>query len=126
MVDTRQLGQAIVIGGVVSVATYFGAAALLTGAVATPAVAKAYAMLAGMGGCVLGGVICAKMFPPKREVVEDAGDPAWREEAIAELVKETGRLGGVDELPSAARDEMKELGLYDAFVAHEAHHGKEA
>ena len=126
VVDTRHLGQAILIGAVVSVATYYAAAALLSGAVATPAVAKAYAMLAGMGGCVLSGVICAKLFAPKREVVEDAGDPAWREEAIADLIKETGRLGGVDELPPAARAEMKELGLYDAFAAHEAQHGKEA
>ena len=87
-VDTVHLGLAVVIGSVISLACYLIASRVLTAVVSPPDVARAYAMLVGLAGCIISGVVCAKLFPPKREVVEAAADPFWREEVLAQLVAE--------------------------------------
>ena len=68
-VDVGHLGKAIVIGGVVSLTCYLVASRVLATFVDTPDRARAYAMLVGLAGCLVSGVICARLFPPKREVV---------------------------------------------------------
>jgi hypothetical protein len=108
-----------VVGAVISVGTYLAAKAILGGVVGTPDLVRAYAMLAGLIGCVAGGVVCARLFPPKREVVEDSFDQTWRVEAIAAAAAEDGGLGAIDPSAPYVR-EMKELGLFDAFAAYEA------
>ena len=120
-VDTRHLAWSIAIGLGVSLAGFLIARRLLVSAVATPELARAYAMLAGLAGCVLSGVICARIFPPKREVVEGDAvvDPAWRLEVLARLDEEHGGLGKLADLPPVVMAEMKELGLYELFAAHE-------
>jgi hypothetical protein len=92
---------------------------VLDSTVRTPELARAYAMLAGLAGCVLSGLICALLFAPKREVVEGAAaDPRWREEVLAELAGEHGDLGSVDDLPPSVVREMKELEIYDLFASY--------
>ncbi|OZI64044.1 hypothetical protein [Bordetella genomosp. 1] len=117
-VDLRQLAWAIVIGVGISVTAFFLASRWLRGVVASPELAHAYAMLAGLAGCVLAGVICAKRFPPKRVVNEEGAvdDPAWRAEVLAELAAQPGGLGTVADLPPATVQELKELGLYALFA----------
>ena len=117
-VDLRQLAWAIVIGVGISVTAFFLASRWLRTVVATPELAHAYAMLAGLGGCVLAGVICARRFPPKRIVNEEnaASDPAWRAEVLAELAAQPGGLGRASDLPPATVQELRELGLYDLFA----------
>ena len=117
-VDLRHLAWAIGIGISVSVAGFFAASRWLRGVVASPELAHAYAMLAGLAGCVLAGVICARLFPPKREVVEHSAthDPAWRAEVLAELAEQPGGLGTLADLPDAVVRELKELDLYDLFA----------
>ncbi|MFJ1299196.1 hypothetical protein ACILG0_04465 [Pseudomonadota bacterium AL_CKDN230030165-1A_HGKHYDSX7] len=117
-VDLRQLAWAIVIGVGISVTAFFLASRWLRSVVATPELAHAYAMLAGLGGCVLAGVICAKRFPPKRIVNEEsaANDPAWRAEVLAELAAQPGGLGRASDLPPATVQELRELGLYELFA----------
>ncbi|MBN8755328.1 MULTISPECIES: hypothetical protein [Variovorax] len=121
--DTADLGHlawSIVIGVAVSLTGYLAASRVLMSAVGTPELARAYAMLAGLGGCVLSGLICAKLFTPKREVVEGAAaDPRWREEVLAELAGEHGDLGSVEDLPPSVVREMKELEIYDLFASYE-------
>ena len=120
--DTADLGHlawSIAIGVGVSLAGYLAASRVLAGTVGTPELARAYAMLAGLGGCVLSGLICAKLFGPKREVVEGgAADPRWREEVLDELAGEHGDLGSVDDLPPVVVREMKELEIYELFASH--------
>lgn len=120
--DTADLGHlagAIAIGVGVSLAGYLVASRVLASAVATPELARAYAMLAGLGGCVLAGLICAKLFAPKREVVEGtAADPRWREEVLAELAGEHGDLGALDALPPVVVREMKELEIHELFATY--------
>ena len=120
--DTADLGHlawSIVIGVAVSLTGYLVASRVLASVVSTPELARAYAMLAGLGGCVVSGLICAKLFAPKREVVEGTDpDPRWREEVLAELAGEHGDLGSVDDLPPSVVREMKELEIYDLFASY--------
>lgn len=122
-VDSRHLLAAIVIGGALSLSAFLIARHLLLGVVAQPAMAGSYAMLIGLGGCLISGGICAKLFPPKRIVLEDPADPAWRDEALAKLAAEEGGLGRLEDLPPAVAAEMREIGLYDLFADYEKKHG---
>ena len=119
--DLRHLGWAIVIGVAISLAGFLIANRILAGSVGTPELARAYAMLAGLAGCITAGVICAVIFKPKREVIEGtAADPRWREEVLRELAEQTGDLGSLDDLPPAVVKEMKELQLYELFANHQS------
>jgi hypothetical protein len=124
VVDVRHLGLAIVIGAIVSVGTFLIAVQVLATLVSVAAIGRAYAMLAGLVGCIISGVICARLFAPKREVLETVTDPRWREEAMDELVKETGTVGHTADLPQVTIDEMKELGLYETFASYETRHAE--
>jgi hypothetical protein len=116
--DERHLAWSIAIGLGVSLAGFLVANRVLTASVGTPELARAYAMLAGLAGCLLSGVICAAAFAPKREVVEGPhADPFWRQEVLAKLAEETGGLGCVADLPPAVVREMKELEIYDLFAS---------
>ncbi|MDT0138024.1 hypothetical protein [Acidovorax sp. PRC11] len=117
-VDLRHLAWSIAIGIGISVTGFFLASRWLATVVASQQLAHAYAMLAGLAGCVAAGVICARAFPPKREVTEQdtSTDPAWRREVLEELAAQPGGLGSVADLPPAVVQELKELKLYDLFV----------
>ena len=121
--DTADLGHlswSIVIGIVVSLGGFLLANRVLASTVSSPELARAYAMLAGLAGCLLSGLICARLFPPKREVIEDsAADPRWRQEVLDELAGETGHLGSVADLPPVVVREMKELEIYDLFASYQ-------
>lgn len=118
--DVKHLAWAIVLGIGISLPAYFLAGRALTAFVSSPELARAYGMLAGLGGCVLAGVLCALLFKPKRVVVEgEAADPMWRQEVLAKLAEQTGDLGSVADLPPAVVQEMKELQIYDLFLEYE-------
>lgn len=119
VVDVRHLLGAVIIGGALSFATFFVFTKVFAGMVSSAALARAYAMLAGLIGCVASGVICARLYPPKRVISEVATDPAWRLETMDQLAAETGAIGNVAELPQVVIDEMKELDLYDLFATYD-------
>lgn len=114
-IDGRDLAVSIIIGAVVSLGAYFTALHFLNPIVESAQMAKTYAMLVGVLGCLLGGVISAKLFAPKREVQEHAVDPAFREQVVADLLKEYGSLGRVEDLSAEVIAELRELGLYELF-----------
>jgi hypothetical protein len=121
--DTRHLAWAIVLGITISLAAFFAASRVLTAHVASPDLARAYAMLAGLGGCLLAGLVCASLFKPKRVVIEGhdarAADPQARQEVLRQLAEQTGDLGSVADLPPEVVAEMKELQIYQLFVDYE-------
>lgn len=119
-VDGRHLASAIAIGAFVSVGAFEIAQWVLVELVASPQMARAYAMLAGILGCLLGGAISALLFKPKRRVVQGETDLASRMHVIEELRKERGGLGSVADLSPDVIAELKELGLYTAFAEAEA------
>ncbi|MEK6346874.1 MAG: hypothetical protein V4764_05315 [Burkholderia sp.] len=118
-VDLRHLGWSVVIGVGVALGAFLVGRALLAPVVADPQIARAYAMLVGLGGCLAAGAICAKLFKPKRVVVEHLVDEAARLRVLAQLDAESGGLGSLDDLSPAARAEMDELGLTAVFAAYE-------
>ncbi len=122
-VDTRHLTAAIVIGIGISVGAFFIANRVLNAYVHDPAMARAYAMLVGLAGCLSAGAVCAVLFAPKREVVEHQTDASWRDEVLAQLAAESGGLGSVADLPPSVVKELKELELYDLFAEAEQRYG---
>jgi multidrug transporter EmrE-like cation transporter len=115
--DQSHLAWSVGIGIVVSLGGFLIANSVLRTSLNSPELARAYAMLAGLAGCVASGVICAVLFKPKREVVEGPGaDPFWRQEVLAKLTEQYGDLGSVADLPPAVVKEMKELEIYDLFA----------
>lgn len=114
--DLNHLGKSVVIGGTVSLACFLLADRLLLGIAPTPQLARTYAMLAGLVGCLIGGAICARLFAPKRTLIEQSANPAWREEAMTELVLETGWTGSALDLSAPVARELRELGLYELFA----------
>jgi hypothetical protein len=118
-VDRRHLALAIVIGGAIAMGAFVAARAWLRTIVADQAMAASYAMLIGLGGCVIAGVICAKLFAPKRQIVDQGDDPSWRESAMNELATDTGGLGRLADLPASVIAELKDVGLYEAFAERE-------
>lgn len=117
-VDLRHLAWSIATGIGISVLGFFLASRWLRSVVESPQLAHAYAMLAGLAGCLIAGLICARAFPPKREVTEMdvSSDPAWRAEVLSELEQQPGGLGSVADLPPAVVQELRELRLYDLFA----------
>ncbi|WP_434563153.1 hypothetical protein [Pseudomonas sp. Z4-20] len=118
-VDGRHLLYSMGIGAVVSLGAFFLAQHLLVGWVASAQMARAYAMLVGIVGCLAGGAISAALFKPKRHVVEIVADPAWRSKILLELQNEYGPLGRLSDLPPATLAELRELDLYDLFADYE-------
>lgn len=116
VVDVRHLLWAIIIGCAISLPAFLAASWLFTQFVPTPDLARTYALLVGLAGCLIAGAICAKLFPPKRVLKEEMSDVAAREEALAELAAETGDLGNIKDLPPAAVQELRDLGIYDLFA----------
>ena len=55
-VDIAHLGKSIVIGAVISLSGYFLASRVLLAMVAAPEMARAYAMLVGLAGCLTAGI----------------------------------------------------------------------
>ncbi|WP_411384202.1 hypothetical protein ACK3BK_09930 [Pseudomonas sp. L7] len=115
-VDSRHLIAAIAIGAACSLGTFFLAEHLLTGGVQSSQMARAYAMLLGILGSLLGGGVSACLFKPKRHVVEHVADPAWRQQVIEELRDEYGGIGQLSDLPQEVRNELRELGLERLFA----------
>lgn len=118
-VNGRHLIYAIAIGASVSLSAFFLAKHLLVGWVDNAQMAKAYAMLVGIVGCLVGGAISAKLFKPKRNVVEHQADPAWRAKVLAELQDEFGDLGSLSDLPAETLAELHEMDLYEVFAEYE-------
>lgn len=124
-VDLRHLAGSVFLGAGISLGAFFAGQRLLSAFVADAAIARAYAMLVGLAGCLIAGTVCAFLFKPKREVVEHAVDETERMKVLDQLAAESGGLGNVADLPPSVRAEMAELGLLDLFVAYEKAHRKD-
>jgi hypothetical protein len=118
-VDRRHLALSIVIGGVIAMAAFVVSRWLLRQVVADQAMAASYAMLVGLAGCLIAGIICAKLFPPKRQIIEEGEDPSWRESAMDELATDANGLGRLADLPPSVIAELKDVGLYETFARRE-------
>jgi hypothetical protein len=119
-VDLGHLAWSVALGIAISTGAFFAGQRVLSSFISDAAIVRAYAMLAGLAGCLLAGAICAVLFKPKRHVVEQATDETGRLRVLEQLAAESGGLGSMDDLSPSARREMSELGLLDLFAAYEA------
>lgn len=115
-VDGRHLSISIGIGAAISLGLYGLAEWSLARLMSNPQMAHAYAMLGGIVGCLLGGIVSAVLFKPKRVVKEEVVDEAFRTAVLANLTKQYGDLGRIEDVSPEVVEEMKELGLYDMFL----------
>ena len=126
VVDLRQLALAVLIGALVSLGIFLAALAGFHALGIAAASGRAYAMLAGLGGCVLGGAICARLLPPKRILVETGGSDEERAAVVATLFEGRPDGAGAVPLPVVARAELQALGLLDLMAAAAARHAGDA
>lgn len=108
VVDLRHLAAAVAVGAIVSLGCYAVATRVFAALVGPTDVARSYAMLVGLLGCVAGGAISGRLFPPKRVMTEFARTPA--------SPSASERPGAVTDLPVEVAEEMRALGLRDVAV----------
>lgn len=119
-VATKHLAWSVLLGISISLGAFEIGRLVLASFVHDAAIARAYAMLIGLGGCLLAGAICAVLFRPKRTVIEHAAGGPERDEALRQLAEASGGLGSASDLSASARAEMEELGLLDLFASYDA------
>ncbi|MFI5717872.1 hypothetical protein [Nocardia sp. NPDC051750] len=112
----RHLAVSVVIGVGVSLAALLLSNWAFSSFVTNDSLADAYALLVGIAGCVIAGLICGRLFRPKRIVVTDVTEDAAVGEVINTLREERQGLGSLDELPEHTRRELDELGLHERFA----------
>lgn len=106
-VDLRQLGAAILTCVGIGLPAFLLSRALLSGGAVPPSLVSGYALLIGLVGCVVGAVICSRLFPPKR-VLADSDD---LQPALVELELMGGTAATFAQLPVEVQQEMRTLGL---------------
>lgn len=112
----RDLAISVGIGVAVGLVSLLGATALFTSFVTDHSLAEAYALLVGIGSCLVAGVICGRLFRPKRNIAVDSAEGDKVDDVIAALREERRGLGSMQDLPPATVRELKELDLYDRFL----------
>lgn len=117
-VDLQHLAAAVLIGAAISLGAYFGAVRMLAILGHGAPVDRAYAMLVGLAGCLLSCFICARIFPPKRLLVEADQDKAGQRAAVAALLATSE--GWDSPIPDTTRAELESLGLADLLPSPQA------
>lgn len=114
-VSSRHLLWAILMGVGFATTVFLTAQWALGAAGVQEGMVGSYSLLIGLAACVAVAVVCARLFKPKRSLVEtDAGSDS-RESAMDAIEAEIGPIGNPDEFPPAVLQEVKMLGLYDDF-----------
>lgn len=116
-VKTRNLGYSLLISVPATLIGLLVAENLLSRMMDDAETAETYSLLIGLAIVVTTAVINARLFKPQRIVsTSEPGDSSTFEETLRELAEEPGGLGDTSAVPEEVRQEMRELGLYDAFV----------
>lgn len=112
-VDVKELGIASIIGFVLTMVMFLIGRKIFTGVEGLAlGLVNGYSLLVGIMGCLLSGVISAKLFKPKRIIEERFEDSSIEEilrSAGMTLEEEAAALAKVD--PQIIK-EMEELELY--------------
>ena len=124
-VNFRSMLLAIVIGSVVSTGTFLLAKFYMSSLPGDAALLNGYAMLIGLGGCLLSGFICSVMFKPARTVIASSENNSDNIKGfIVDLIKDDPNYSSVNELPSEVKEELELLQLMSVFQEAEVITGK--
>lgn len=118
-VNLRHLAMGMILGIVVSLTCYIIGLKVLQANYPTLAknLMTAYALLVGIGGCLLSAVVTANLFKPKRTLNEEEFSEEDRASVLDELQVDRAREAEELKMVSPAiAEEMKELQLYDLFA----------
>lgn len=116
-VDFRSMLFAIVIGAIVSIGVFLLAKEILVQQRVDAKLLNGYAMLIGMGGCLLAGMICSVLFKPKRVVISETQNSQQKtQEIIHEIVSADTTYTKIEHLPIDTQKELELLGLKELFV----------
>lgn len=116
-VDSRHLIGAIALGAGIAAPCYLIASWGFAQVTENPDVGRTYALLVGLAGCIIGAVISAMLFAPKRIVTETEGTAESRQAAMDTIEAEIGPLGDPELLPEIVQSELHQLGLFDDLKA---------
>lgn len=120
IVDRAQLRTAIAIGAATSLAAFYAASMFLGPLASNASIGKAFAMLVGIVGALIGGVACSFLFPPKRKMGAELSRTAgWQILVLEQIEQEEGAFGSLGELPPGVAEEMHDVGLYEVFRSFE-------
>ena len=115
-VNFKSMLFAIVIGSVVSTGAFLLAKFFLSSSSGDTTLLNGYAMLIGLGGCLLSGFICSIMFKPARTVISSQEDNSENVKAfIVDLIKDDPNYTSVDDLPAEVKEELNLLQLMTVF-----------
>lgn len=114
-VKLHHLVAAIGVGSVLSLSAYFAAKAILAATGHVSPQEQAYAMLAGLVGCLIGGFACVRLFPPKRVLAEIDQDSSARQDAITAAL--AAQPGWDAPLLDVTKREIESLGLAGVLAA---------
>lgn len=115
-VNFKSMLFAIVIGSVVSTGTFLLAKFFLSSSSGDTTLLNGYAMLIGLGGCLLSGFICSIIFKPARTVISSQEDNSDNVKAfIVDLIKDDPNYTSVNDLPSEVKEELNLLQLMTVF-----------
>jgi len=117
-VNLKHLAGAMVIGAVLGFCFFYGGLQAIK--YLYPDIQKslqeALALLVGIVGCLLAAIISARLFPPKRFLIEQEVSQEDREQIIHELqIDIEQELKDMETMPKAILDEMRELKLLEMF-----------
>ncbi|WP_293699788.1 hypothetical protein [uncultured Agrococcus sp.] len=114
-VSPRHLLYSIIMGVGFATSVFLGGRWLLRALGTDEQMVGSYSLLIGIGACIVVAVVCARLFKPKRVLVENEYGASSRESAMDAMEAEVGPIGDPDTFPPAVLEEVKMLGLYDDF-----------
>lgn len=114
-VDTKHLGASIALGAGIATPTFLLARRLFRAKVEDQTLAQSYALLLGLGACLVAAFIAARLFKPKRVVTQTAATAESRREALDAIAAGGAEWTDPADLSVEVRDELRQLGLYDVL-----------
>lgn len=115
-VDTRHLCASIALGAGIATPTFLLGRRFFKATVEDQTLAQSYALLLGLGACLVAAFIAARLFKPKRIVIQTEATADSRREALDAIVADGGEWTDPAELSAEVQDELRQLGLYDVLT----------
>lgn len=114
-VDTKHLSASIALGAGIATPTFLLGRKLFKATVEDQTLAQSYALLLGLGACLIAAFIAARLFKPKRIVTQTEATADSRREALDAIVADGGEWTDPSGLSDEVQDELRQLGLYEVL-----------
>ncbi|GAA2094711.1 hypothetical protein [Brevibacterium salitolerans] len=116
----RRLLAGVLTGVVCGLVGLYGGRALFDAMSLGEDMAEVWSLITGIGGCLVAGVITARVTSPSRIVSDDAHESGRIAETIAQMGAEGRGLGTLEDASELSRSELEAAGLTQEFRDAEA------